>query len=130
MTPDNHAFFLDLTAKIVAGEQAGGRTSVPAEDRIPAIYAALAACGQEPASEAPAELKPAVPVKKSITPDAIISLEDGSKHTLLKPHLTKLGMTPDQYRAKWGLPDNYPMAAPNYAKRRSALAVKIGLGRK
>lgn len=126
----NHDKLLDLTKDIVCAELNSSRTPSDPALRIFEIYAALAAVGQDAAPEAPADLKPAVPVKKSITPDAIISLEDGSSHTLLKRHLRKLGMTPDQYRAKWGLSDNYPMVAPSYAAKRSELAVKIGLGRK
>jgi predicted transcriptional regulator len=74
---------------------------------------------------------PAVPVKKSITKDYLVCLEDGSKHKMLKRHLmSAYGMTPDQYRAKWGLPADYPMVAPSYSKVRSALAKKVGLGTK
>jgi predicted transcriptional regulator len=74
---------------------------------------------------------PAVPVKKSITKDYLVCLEDGSKHKMLKRHLmSSYGMTPDQYRAKWGLPADYPMVAPSYSKVRSALAKKVGLGTK
>lgn len=76
------------------------------------------------------ELKPAVPVKKSVTPDYVVCLEDGKKLKMLRRHLAKLNITPDDYRKKWGLPDNYPMVAPNYAKRRSDLAKQIGLGTK
>ncbi len=86
-----------------------------------------------PAEEAPAkeELKPAVPIKKSVTPDYIVCLEDGKKLKMLKRHLmSSYGITPDEYRAKWGLPSDYPMVAPNYAKARSDLAVKLGLGRR
>ena len=73
---------------------------------------------------------PAVPVKKSVFPDYIICLEDGKKLKMLKRHLqSAYGMTPKQYREKWGLPESYPMVAPDYAARRSALAQKIGLGR-
>jgi len=86
-----------------------------------------------PVEEAPAkeELKPAVPIKKSVTPDYIICLEDGKKLKMLKRHLmSSYGMTPDEYRVKWNLPQDYPMVAPNYAKARSDLAVKLGLGRR
>ncbi len=77
------------------------------------------------------ELKPAVAVKKSVTEDYIISLEDGRKFKSLKRHLAaEYGMTPEQYRVKWGLPANYPMVAPAYAKQRSSLAKSLGLGRK
>ncbi|MGO9769599.1 MAG: MucR family transcriptional regulator [Roseiarcus sp.] len=73
---------------------------------------------------------PAVSVRKSVTPDHIICLEDGKKFKSLKRHLGSLGMTPDQYRAKWNLPGDYPMVAPNYAAARSALAKGMGLGQK
>lgn len=77
------------------------------------------------------ELKPAVPIKRSVQPDHIICLEDGKKFKSLKRHLmSHYSMTPDEYRAKWGLPADYPMVAPNYALARSELAKKIGLGRR
>ena len=79
----------------------------------------------EPAAPAPAA---AVTVRKSITPDFLICLDDGRKFKSLRRHLATLGMTPEQYRAKWGLPNDYPMVAPNYAAQRSELAKKIGLG--
>ncbi|HZA91960.1 MAG TPA: MucR family transcriptional regulator, partial [Gemmatimonadales bacterium] len=75
-----------------------------------------------------AELQPPVPIKKSITPDFLISLEDGKRYKSLKRHLTGRGLTPEQYREKWGLPRDYPMVAPNYAKQRSELARASGLG--
>lgn len=75
--------------------------------------------------------KPAVPVRRSVTPDYIVCLEDGKKLKMLKRHLrANYGMTPEEYRAKWNLPPDYPMVAPNYAKQRSEFAKKIGLGRK
>lgn len=75
--------------------------------------------------------KPAVPVRRSITPDYIVCLEDGKRLKMLKRHLrSAYNMTPDEYRAKWSLPSDYPMVAPNYAKQRSQFAKKIGLGRK
>ncbi|MCZ6605450.1 MAG: MucR family transcriptional regulator [Alphaproteobacteria bacterium] len=75
--------------------------------------------------------KPAVSIKKSITPDFVICLEDGKKLKMLKRHLrTTYSLTPDEYRAKWNLPADYPMVAPNYAKQRSAFAKKIGLGKR
>ncbi len=81
-------------------------------------------------AEAPVEApKPAVPLKKSVTPDYIVCLEDGKKFKSLKRHLrTQYNMTPEQYREKWGLPVDYPMVAPNYAKARSELAKEMGLG--
>ncbi len=88
----------------------------------------LESSAQEVKSEAP---RPAVPVRKSVTPDHIVCLEDGKKLKMLKRHLrTTYNMTPDEYRAKWGLPADYPMVAPNYAAQRSDFAKKIGLGRK
>jgi predicted transcriptional regulator len=85
--------------------------------------------GEAAPASAPVQLVPAVPIKKSVTPDFIISLEDGKKFKSLKRHLmTSYGMTPDQYRSKWGLPDSYPIVAPNYAAQRSALAKTMGLG--
>lgn len=80
--------------------------------------------------EVPAEpLKPVIPIKKSITPDYIVCLEDGKKFKSLKRHLrTQYNMSPEQYREKWGLPPDYPMVAPNYAEARSQLAKKMGLG--
>ncbi len=98
---------------------------------IQSVYASLSGLdgsGQEMKAEAP---RPAVPVKRSVTPDYIVCLEDGKKLKMLKRHLrTTYNMTPDEYRAKWGLPADYPMVAPNYAAQRSDFAKKIGLGRK
>ena len=98
---------------------------------IASVHAALKGLGQpEPVVET-RELVPAVPVKKSVQQDFIICLEDGKKFKSLKRHLrTAYGMSPDEYRAKWGLPADYPMVAPSYAASRSELAKKIGLGRK
>lgn len=88
----------------------------------------LEAPPSEPLSE---PQKPATPVRKSITPDYIICLEDGKKLKMLKRHLrTTYNMTPEEYRAKWNLPADYPMVAPNYARQRSEFAKQIGLGRK
>jgi predicted transcriptional regulator len=83
-------------------------------------------------AEAPSEpLKPAVPVRKSVTPEYLVCLEDGKKLKMLKRHLmTHYNMTPEEYRAKWKLPTDYPMVAPNYAEQRRTLAKKIGLGTK
>lgn len=84
-----------------------------------------------PQEEPVEELKPAVPVKKSVTDEFIICLEDGKKLKMLKRHLsTSYDLTPDEYRARWGLPSDYPMVAPAYARKRQELAKKIGLGRK
>jgi predicted transcriptional regulator len=95
-----------------------------------ATTAASASSAGAPAGVPSEELRPAVPVTKSVFPDYIICLEDGKQMTMLKRHLmTEHNMTVDQYRARWGLPSNYPMVAPNYAETRSALAKKMGLGR-
>ncbi|WP_018261442.1 MucR family transcriptional regulator [Methylobacterium sp. WSM2598] len=96
-------------------------------DLIKSIHATLSSLGK-PAEPEPVKLTPAVPIKRSITPDAIISLEDGRPYKSLKRHLTGRGLTPQQYREKWGLPPDYPMVAANYAAVRSELAKQIGLG--
>jgi predicted transcriptional regulator len=96
---------------------------------IQTVYATLASVGAEPVQ--PEKQQPAVPIKRSVFPDYIVCLEDGKKLKMLKRHLqTSYGMTPEQYRERWGLSADYPMVAPNYAERRSDLAKKIGLGRK
>jgi predicted transcriptional regulator len=121
--------FIELTANIVSAYV--GHNSVPASD-IPAlisqIHSALARVrsGADLASE---PLNPAVAVKKSITPEYLVCLEDGKKFKSLKRHLrTQYSMTPEQYRDKWNLPADYPMVAPNYAAARSELAKQMGLG--
>ena len=121
---------LELTAEIVSAH--ASNNTVATQDLpqvIKEVFGTLSELGE---SGVPAEAPtPAVPVKKSITPDFIICLEDGKKLKMLKRHLnTSYGMSPEQYRERWGLPADYPMVAPNYAKRRSTLAKKIGLGRK
>ena len=128
---DNNAELLDLTTSIVSAYVA--HNNLPAGELtalIASTHAALAKLGGEPEAPAAAPLVPAVPIRNSVTPDAIICLEDGKAFKSLKRHLSKFGLTPDQYRAKWGLPSDYPMVAPNYAEARSALAKAIGLGRK
>ena len=124
---------LGLTAQIVAAHvsnNAIGADSLPALIRD--VYATLAGMGQESAAVEPADKRqPAVPVKKSVFPDHIVCLEDGKKLKMLKRHLkTAFGLSPDQYRERWGLPQDYPMVAPSYASHRSKLAKKIGLGTK
>jgi predicted transcriptional regulator len=97
---------------------------------INAVYKSLRALEGQAQESLTEPLKPAVPVRKSITPDYLICLEDGKKLKMLKRHLrSTYNMTPDEYRQKWGLPADYPMVAPNYAEQRSAFAKKIGLGR-
>src|ERR1700680_4083947 len=131
MTEDSSGgTFIELTAEIVSAYVSNN--SVPAGDLsalINQVRTALTrvSSGQ---SELPSEpLKPAIAVKKSITPDYIICLEDGKKFKSLKRHLrTQYNMTPEHYREKWGLPPDYPMVAPNYAEARSQLAKQKGLG--
>ena len=121
---------LELTAQIVSAHvsnNAIGAESLP--NLIQEVYRTLAGVGKE--QILPDKQQPAVPVKKSVYPDHIICLEDGKKLKMLKRHLkTSYNMTPEQYREKWQLPPDYPMVAPNYAKHRSSLAKKIGLGTK
>ncbi|MBL0403822.1 MucR family transcriptional regulator [Microvirga aerilata] len=122
--------YIELAADIVSAYVSNN--SVPAAD-LPAllqsIYAALTKTVQGQEEEPKAELMPAVSVRKSLTPDYIVCLEDGKKFKSLKRHLrTTYDMTPEQYRAKWSLPSDYPMVAPNYAKARSELAKTMGLG--
>lgn len=96
---------------------------------IRTVHAALNEVSGAPSATLDQAQEPAVAVKKSITPDYIICLEDGKKFKSLKRHLrTRYGITPDEYRTKWGLPHDYPMVAPNYAKERSTLAKRMGLG--
>ena len=122
---------ITLTSDIVAAHVSNNSVSV---DDIPAlitnVYGALAGLGQVvPAPEVRPE--PAVSIRSSIKPDYVVCLEDGKKLKMLKRHLmTHYNLTPDQYRARWGLPADYPMVAPNYAEKRRELAKKIGLGRK
>jgi predicted transcriptional regulator len=122
---------LRMTAEVAAayvGNNTVSAAQIP--DIIRIIYSSLSALDH--ADPVPAtDQKPLVPIKKSVTPEFIICLEDGKKLKMLKRHLrTAYGMTPEAYRAKWGLPLDYPMVAPNYAEQRSVFAKKIGLGRK
>ena len=120
---------LAYTSKIVASHVANNPTNAAEiPNLISNVHAALshASNGAAPDPERP---EPAVPIKKSVTPDYIVCLEDGKKLKMLKRHLkTAFGLTPEAYRERWGLPADYPMVAPNYSKRRSKLAKDIGLG--
>ena len=124
------AEILALTAEIVSSHVSNSSTareSVP--ELIQSVFDKLASLVSD--APAPTELTPAVPIKKSVTDDYIVCLEDGKKLKMLKRHLmTSYGMTSEEYRARWGLKADYPMVAPNYAKTRQELAKKIGLGRK
>jgi predicted transcriptional regulator len=100
-------------------------------DVIRAVYGSLDSLSTGRIEGKQEALKPAVPIRRSVSPDYIVCLEDGKKLKMLKRHLrTTYGMTPDEYRAKWSLAPDYPMVAPNYAAQRSAFAKQIGLGRK
>jgi len=127
---DDKSEIIEMTADIVAayvGANSVATTDLPA--LIQSVHRALTgvATGGEVAEAAPRE--PAVPVKKSITPEFLVCLEDGRKFKSLKRHLrTKYNMSPEEYRSKWSLPKDYPMVAPSYAKARSELAKQMGLG--
>ena len=121
---------IELTADIVSAYV--GNNAVPVSslaDLIASVNLSLATIGQAAAHATPAQA-PAVNPKRSVFPDYIICLEDGKKFKSLKRHLMSFGLTPNEYREKWGLKSDYPMVAPNYAAQRSALAKASGLGRK
>jgi len=123
---------LDAACKIVAAYVRNNPVA-PAElpQMIKNIHATLGALLGGQHTDISTPQKPAISVKKSITPDYIICLEDGKRLKMLKRYLrTRYGMSPEDYRAKWGLPADYPLVAPNYAARRSEFAKKIGLGRR
>ncbi len=128
----SHEDMLRMTAQVVSAYV--GNNMLPAgqiPEVIKTVYGSLSTCEGPGAEPVPEPLKPAVPVRKSVTPDFIVCLEDGKKLKMLKRHLrTTYNLTPDEYRVKWGLGGDYPMVAPNYAAQRSAFAKKIGLGRK
>jgi predicted transcriptional regulator len=133
--PDNQASkteeILRLTGQIVAAYV--NKNPIPAADLpsiIKSVHGTLGGLSAGGTGETASGQKPVVPVKRSITADYIICLEDGKKLKMLKRYLrSNFGMTPEEYRAKWNLPADYPMVAPNYAKQRSDFAKKIGLGR-
>jgi len=128
---NNREELLALTSEIVAS-YVSNNTVNAAEipNVIEQVYKTLSNLGAEGGGHSDRP-QPAVPIKKSVTPDFIICLEDGKKLKMLKRHLkTAYGMSPQQYRERWGLPADYPMVAPNYAARRSKLAKDIGLGTK
>ena len=122
--------FIELTAEIVSAYVSNNTVSagdIPA--LINQVHAALSRVSGKPGDAAAEPLKPAVSLKKSVTPEYIVCLEDGKKFKSLKRHLrTQYNMTPEQYREKWGLGADYPMVAPNYAAARSQLAKQMGLG--
>lgn len=122
---------LRMTAEIVSAYV--GQNALPAQqlpEVIHTVYVTLTGLQSGPVEVQAEPARPAVPIKKSVTPEYIVCLEDGKKLKMLKRHLrSTYDMTPDEYRAKWGLPPDYPMVAPNYAAQRSEFAKKIGLGR-
>ena len=123
---------LGLTAEIVAAHVSNNPVALAdLPNLITEVYRTLSSVGLPASKPQPERPQPAVPIKKSITPEYLICLEDGKKLKMLKRHLqTSYNMTPEQYRERWGLTSDYPMVAPNYAKHRSSLAKKIGLGTK
>ena len=123
---------LSLTADVVSAHVSNNRVGVAdLPVLIRDVYSALAHLGGAPGSRDAEAPKPAVPIRSSIKPDHLVCLEDGKKLTMLKRYLMRnYGMTPADYRAKWKLPADYPMVAPNYAEKRRVLANSIGLGRK
>jgi hypothetical protein len=130
MSESGSSNFIELAADIVSAYVSNN--TVPAGDLpglINDIHSALVRVSGGAVAIAPEAPKPAVPAKKSVTNDYIICLEDGKKFKSLKRHLrTQYNMSPEEYREKWGLPADYPMVAPNYAKARSQLAKQMGLG--
>jgi predicted transcriptional regulator len=130
-TVDMRETFITLTADIVAAHVSNNSVAV---SDIPAlihnVHGALTSLEGGPVVT-PTKQEPAVSIRASIKPDYIVCLDDGKKLKMLKRHImTHYGLTPDQYRTKWGLPNDYPMVAPNYAETRRTLAKAIGLGRK
>ena len=123
---------VEMTTEVIAAYVA--QNHVQAADMpalIASVHAAFAGLGKpHEAGSQPDKLAPPVSIKKSITNDYLVSMEDGKRYQALKRHLTKLGLTPAEYRAKWGLSKDYPMVAPGYSARRSELAKTLGLGRK
>lgn len=123
---------LALTTEIVASHVSNNTVAMSdLSELIRQVYGSLNSLSPTPVPEQPEKPQPAVAIKKSVTPEFIICLEDGKKLKMLKRHLkTRYDMTPEEYRKRWGLPDDYPMVAPSYAQQRSDLAKKIGLGTK
>ncbi len=128
--PINMDKYSDLTTEIVAAYV--GNNSIEVSELpnlIREVHKALVGLDEEEAEVVEVERKPAVSIRKSITPDYLICLEDGQQFKSLKRHLrTHYGLSPEEYRERWGLPNDYPMVAPNYAQARSNLAKKMGLG--
>jgi predicted transcriptional regulator len=128
----NSSSLAELTADIVSAYVSNNAlrpTDLP--QMISEVHGALAALRSARKAEEPvAPPQPPVPIRKSVTTDYLVSLEDGKPYKTLKRHLARLGLTPEEYRSKWGLPYDYPMVASSYAAKRSELAKSMGLGRK
>lgn len=129
---DTNEILLDAACRIVAAYISNNHiTPTELSSIIKNVHGTLGSLGGMSFAEVPSQQKPAISIKKSITPDYIICLEDGKRLKMLKRYLrTRYGLSPEEYRAKWGLPADYPLVAPNYAARRSDFAKKIGLGRR
>lgn len=132
MAEEQQSELVGLTADIVAAYVSNNKVGVEElGGLIASVHTALSGAGQPETPAEPETPKPTpAQVRKSITPDALISFEDGKPYKTLKRHLTLRGLTMDQYREKYGLPKDYPSTAPNYSAQRSALAKSLGLGRK
>jgi predicted transcriptional regulator len=127
-TPASATNYIELAADIVSAFVSNN--SVPAAE-LPALIASVHGALQSASNPAPVEapkFEPAVSIKKSVTPDALISLIDGKPYKSLKRHLSKHGLSPQEYRQRYGLPSDYPMVAATYASKRSELAKRLGLG--
>lgn len=131
MTTKPSETLMTMTSDIVAAYVSNNGVAVnDVANVITSVYEALASLG-DPVEEEVVKPQPAVSVRASVKPDYLVCLEDGKQLTMLKRYLrTNYHMSPDEYRARWGLPADYPMVAPNYAEKRRDLAKKIGLGRK
>jgi predicted transcriptional regulator len=128
---ENSDTLVALTADIVIAHISNNKLAqAELPQLISAVHSTLRTIGMSASAMPEVEQEPAVPVRLSIKPDYLVCLEDGKKMKMLKRHLqVHFGLSPDDYRKKWNLPKDYPMVSPNYAKRRSELAVEIGLGR-
>src|SRR5215203_1544641 len=128
---DANSNLTELTADVVSAYVS--KSGVRPEDitvLINTVYSALSNAGQSQQNGLPQKQEPPMPWKKAIKPDYIVSFEDGKQYKSMKRHLTTRGMTPEQYREKWGLPRDFPMVAPNYSAARSEMAKRMGLGQK
>jgi predicted transcriptional regulator len=124
VSPDYTALTADVVSAFVSHNAV---RAADLSDLIASVHGALQGL-KAPQQAEPEKREPPVPIRKSITPDFLISMEDGRRYKTLRRHLAGRGLTPEQYREKWGLPRDYPMVAPNYAKQRSELARASGLG--